>query len=106
MIYIVMCAFIALDVITGLLKAFRDGFKSRCMRDGLVHKTTEIIIVVLARLIDFASNYLDLGFDIKLTTAVIIYIIVMEISSILENVKCLNPQLFENVKGVFKNENK
>lgn len=104
--YIILLCFIAIDILTGILKGYKTKFKSAIMRDGLIHKATEIIIVALAKLIDVASCYMDMGFTFKLVTPCIIYICIMETHSILENIQQVNPQLIETIKGLFKNENK
>jgi hypothetical protein len=44
-------------------------------------------------MIDFSQEYLDLGFTLPVATAICGYIILMEISSIIENACEINPDL-------------
>ena len=92
MIYIITGAFILLDFVTGVIKAFKKKeFTSSLMRQGLFHKAGSIVVIVFAGLVDFAQGYMDLGISIPLTTTVCVYITLMEIGSIIENVCIINP---------------
>lgn len=89
-----MFAFIALDFITGLFKALAtQTFTSSKMRTGLFRKVGLILCVILGVLVDFAQGYLDLGITVPVSAAICAYICIMEISSILENVCAINPNL-------------
>jgi len=49
MVYLVTAGFIALDMLTGIVKAFKEkNFTSSVMREGLFHKCGSIITVVFA----------------------------------------------------------
>lgn len=73
-------ALIILDVLTGLVIAWRDGdFKSAIMRAGLSKKFGELIYIVVGILTKFA-----LGTELILYFTVG-YICLMELSSLLEN---------------------
>lgn len=94
MIYILTGAFIILDFITGVIKAFKKKeFTSTLMREGLFHKVGSIVVIVFAGLVDYAQGYMDLGISIPLTTTVCVYITLMEIGSIIENVCIINPSI-------------
>lgn len=94
MVYVVTGAFILLDMITGVVKAFKEkNFTSSVMREGLFHKGGSIITIVFASLVDFASRYVDLGVTTSLAPIVCTYIILMEVGSIIENVGKINPQI-------------
>lgn len=94
MTYLFTGFFILLDLVTGLIKAFKEKtYTSSIMREGLYHKAGAIIIVVLATLIDEANVYMDLGFTFPLAVPACAYISIMEIGSIIENVGEINPQL-------------
>ncbi|MDO5805466.1 MAG: phage holin family protein [Eubacteriales bacterium] len=94
MIYAITCAFIVLDFITGLVKAFsRGGFKSSVMRQGLFHKVGELLCVALGILIQYAEGYLDLGINLPVAAAICTYIVLMEIGSAIENIGAINPDL-------------
>ena len=70
------------DIFTGYLQALiNKNVNSSKMREGLIHKMLLIIAMSLSFVISFAFNisYISIG--------VCIYICLMEISSILENIK-------------------
>ena len=94
-IVILVVAFICLDIITGLLKAvYEKNLESECIRKGLIHKLGEIIAVAVAFLIEYSQTViLSINFDIPIVKGVCIYIILMEILSVLENICVINPQL-------------
>ena len=104
--------FIVIDMISGVVKAFKNkNFKSNVMRRGLFHKSAFVIIIALAMLCDYAQSFIDLGFNVPLTKAVCIYIVICEIGSVLENLKSINPELitkkvtqYFNVSEENKNE--
>ena len=94
MIYAITCAFIVLDFITGLVKAFSSGgFKSSVMRQGLFHKVGELLCVALGILIQYAEGFLDLGINLPVAAAICTYIVLMEIGSAIENIGAINPDL-------------
>lgn len=93
-IYVIAAAFIAIDFVTGLIKAVaKNTFKSSIMRQGLYHKISELLCMCMGILIDFAQGYLDLGINVPVGTAVCCYIVLMEIGSALENLCAINPEL-------------
>lgn len=70
------------DIITGYIQAIiNKNLDSQKMRTGLLHKVLIIIIIILSFIIQYA-------FSIKYVSSVVcIYVFVMEIVSILENLK-------------------
>ena len=94
-IVILVVAFICLDIITGLLKAvYEKNLESECIRKGLIHKIGEILAVAVAFLIEYSQTViLSINFDIPIVKGVCIYIILMEILSVLENICVINPQM-------------
>lgn len=90
-----VCILIVLDVITGFVgAAVTHQISSKKMREGALHKFTELILVALATIIDGA---LLGGFDVLGGDPVLLvtcgYISVMEVSSILELVAKYNPDI-------------
>lgn len=90
-----VCILIVLDVITGFVgAAVTHQISSQKMREGALHKFTELVLVVLATIIDGA---LMGGFDVLGGDPVLLvtcgYIAVMEVSSILELVAKYNPDI-------------
>lgn len=97
MIYLITGAFILLDFISGLVKAFTlKDFNSSVMRQGLFHKVGSILVVVFGALVDYAQGYIDLGVSIPVATTICVYICLMEIGSIIENVCKINPRIIPN----------
>lgn len=97
--YLVVFGFICFDVLTGVLKAFYNGVvNSSCLRRGLIHKFTELLTLVGCGLIEYTANYYEIGNIPDLVSAFAIYICVMELISIIENLSEINPIL----SGFFK----
>ena len=92
--------FIILDVLSGILAAAVAGnISSTVMRTGIYRKLALVLILVVASLVDLAELYLPLGFDTPVYMAAVVYIILMELASILENIESINPSLAGN--GIF-----
>lgn len=97
--------FILLDIITGLLAALLSNtFDSSKMRMGLFHKIGSCLTLVFGYAVDYAETILDLGINIPILEGVATYIILMEISSLIENICLLNPDLSK--LSVFKHFSK
>lgn len=90
--------FMAFDVVCGLVGALvRHEYKSGVMREGLGHKAMIILVVLLAFLVQgFTSHVADLGFDIPLIVPVCVYVVLMEVGSVLETVKQTVPDLADS----------
>lgn len=73
--------FIGLDILTGLIYAWRDKcFSSSKMRDGLAKKIGEIVIIVIGEVLSFG-----MGLPKYIMNGIIFYIALMEFMSIIEN---------------------
>lgn len=97
--YILVLLFILGDIVTGVIKAlYNEGLNSTVLRKGLYHKLAEIITLVGAGFIDYTANYIELGFATHVYKYVAVYICLMEIVSIIENLSEINPSL----KALFK----
>ena len=86
---------IAMDYISGIAAAASRGdLQSSKMREGLWHKLGEVGAILLAYLVAEEGHYIGLPYQIDLLIpAVIIWLSVMEITSILENLTLLNHDL-------------
>ena len=74
--------FMLADIISGLIQAILNkDLDSRIMREGLLRKGLLILILVLAFVVEHAFNV------IFISKAVSIYIIIMEVISIGENIQ-------------------
>ena len=106
---VITVGFIVLDLISGLLQSFKNqAYTSSLMREGLYHKIGSLLVIILGYVIDYAQQFLDLGYNIPCASGICIYICLMEVGSIIENVTMLNPQIvptelskyFQKVKNV------
>lgn len=97
------------DVVSGFVgAAVRGDISSTKMREGIGHKAMLILLVVLAIFVQaFTLHIGDMGWTVPLITPVCVYIIVMEVASVVENVIQAYPalrdtplvKLFERVTG-------
>lgn len=90
----IVCTFVVLDLVTGVMQAVANKtLDSSKMRAGLWHKCGFIITVILAALVEWSMQFIDLGFTLPLFVPVCVFIILAEIVSIFENVCKLSPEL-------------
>ena len=96
-LFIFTLLFIMFDVVTGYAQAIANkNIQSEKMRKGFWHKLAIILALVLAGAIDVLMGtgvVLDTGISAPIFEAACVYVIVMELSSILENIKKMNPEL-------------
>ena len=86
--------FTSLDYITGVIKAVMHGnLSSTKMREGLGHKFAYLCTFFIAWFIDFEMGHIDIGFHTTLTPLVTVGIVLIELSSIIENIGKINPEL-------------
>ena len=91
---IITCIFILFDIITGFIKAWsQKNIDSVVLRQGLMHKLSEIVAIAFGFLCEYATSYIDIGVSLPLSGGICTYIIIMEIISILENIIIINPEL-------------
>lgn len=82
------------DYITGIIGAIMCGnLSSTKMRKGLGHKFAYLCTFFIAWFIDFEMRHIDIGFHSALTPIVTVSIVFIELSSIIENIGKINPQL-------------
>ena len=98
-----VCAFILADILTGLIKAFSsEGYASSVMRKGLWHKLSEIVSVLFCILCDQTLPTLNIILPFRLVDGVVIYIVLMEIGSVVENIGIINPEIGKYLSGIFE----
>lgn len=86
--------FSGLDYVTGVVGAIMHGnLSSSKMREGLGHKFAYVVTFFLAWFIDFEMHHIDLGFSVALTPLVTACIVLIELSSIIENIGEINPEI-------------
>lgn len=95
---IVVLIFMALDVVMGVARSFfLNEFSTTKMREGLCHKATLIVILLLAWLCDTAMIHVpELGLQQCILFAAELIIFFMELSSIFESLVKINPDLADN----------
>lgn len=94
MYLIIVLGFMVFDVVTGLIKAGYNGnYNSAIMRQGGFHKSMEVMAMAVAYFVEYAVVYVNIGVNIPAVPAVTVYICIMELISILENICAVNPQM-------------
>lgn len=94
MYLIIGLGFIAFDVVTGLIKVGYNGnYSSAIMRQGGFHKSMEVMAMAVAYFVEYAIAYVNIGVNVPAVPAVTVYICIMELISILENICAVNPQM-------------
>lgn len=99
--------FITTDYITGVIKAIIQGnLSSKRMREGLGHKLAYLTLALTAWFIDTLDMHLSLGFPVNIFTCTATGICLIELTSIIENITAINPEL-ENAPfmGIFAQNN-
>ena len=83
------------DIVSGFVGAVvRGDVSSTKMREGIGHKAMLVLLVVLAIFVQtFTLHIGDMGWTVPLITPVCVYIIVMEVASVTENVVDAYPAL-------------
>lgn len=96
-IFIIIAMGIFLDIVTGITQAFyHKTLDSKILRNGMFHKLSYVFAIVLALFLEYACQYLDLGFEPTIFIPLAVYITITEMVSILENITRLNPELAES----------
>ena len=91
---IAVAFFIIMDYITGVVKAIMaDNLSSRKMREGLGHKFAYLLLVFVAYAIDTFNTHTQLGLPVDVFACVVGGICLIELTSILENITAINPEL-------------
>ena len=92
-------AMMAIDIVTGVINAWKQkDFQSTKMRAGLAKKAGELLIIVVGVLFTYGLGVPD--YIIKFIS---LYIIVMELMSIIENIDKLGVPLPKAIKDVINN---
>lgn len=113
-IAVITCIFIVFDIITGFVKAWsQKNIDSTVLRQGLLHKLSEIVAIVFGFICEYGLRYVDIGVSLPMVTGICTYIIIMEIISIIENIVIINPDLknlfsgyLDKLKDIEKREDK
>lgn len=102
-VYICLLALVLIDYATGIVGAVvQNKFSSSVMREGLLHKMAYVVCFVIGFIVNYMCNYIDLGYiyGASILSLISIWIAITEVSSILENICEINPELKDS--AVFK----
>lgn len=100
---VIVFAFIVADIATGLIKAIAThSYSSSIMREGLFHKLGEVVCMIFGVLCDYALPLIGIKIPLSIAQSVSIYIIIMEIGSVVENIGVLNPDLAKYLGKIFE----
>lgn len=91
----VALAMMCVDVVSGFAKAVALGeVSSTKMREGLMHKAVLVLMIAVAVIMQAATLHIgDMGWCFPLIVPACVYIIVMELASVMENACQANPGL-------------
>lgn len=93
-ILIVPMVMMAFDYLTGIMKAWHNhDIQSSKLRDGLNRKFGECIVITISLFLQYS-----IGLPKEITTFVSIYIIVMELISIIENLDAIGVKVPKFIK--------
>lgn len=97
LITIVVFAFILFDVLIGVTNAYlKHELSSSKMREGLQHKIGEVFLMLLADGCYYSilvPPFDSIGVPANVVNVVAVFLVVMELMSIIENICKLNPDL-------------
>lgn len=100
-------SFMLMDVLTGFIGSIiTHTFSSSKMREGLGHKALLLCIIAMAVMLEIGGEHIEgLGFTAVTVPVVCVYIVVMEVGSVLENVCTAYPELRDTqLFMLFKNK--
>ena len=99
---------VLIDYVTGVVNAIMRGeLSSEKMRKGLGHKFAYLAIICVALIVEYGSDYIDLGIEPPVFIPVCVGICLIEITSIMENCVKINPELSgSNILNIFNIERK
>lgn len=99
---------VLIDYVTGVVNAIMHGeLSSEKMRQGLGHKFTYLAIICVALIVEYGSDYIDLGIELPVFIPVCAGICLIEITSIMENCVKINPELNNsNILNMFNTNRK
>lgn len=98
----VVLLFIFFDIITGLIKSLSTrSYQSSVMRQGLFHKLGEIICFIFGVVCDIFLPYLGVKIPVSIAQSICVYVIIMEIGSVIENIGEITPDLAKYLHKIF-----
>lgn len=97
-----------IDYVTGVVNAIMHGeLSSEKMRQGLGHKFAYLAVICVALIVEYGSDYINLGIELPVFLPVCTGICLIEITSIMENCVKVNPELSgSNILDIFSIDEK
>lgn len=94
---------VLIDYVTGVVNAIMHGeLSSEKMRQGLGHKFAYLAIICVALIVEYGSDYINLGIELPIFIPVCAGVCLIEITSIMENCVKINPKLSDsNILNIF-----
>lgn len=99
---------VLIDYITGVANAIIHGeLSSERMRQGLGHKFAYFAVIGVALIVEYGSDYINLGIELPVFVPACVSICLIEITSIMENCIKINPELKDsNLLNIFNIDRK
>ena len=99
----IVLIFISFDILFGLLQVLtKQTFQSSVMRQGLFHKLGEILCYLFGVVCDATLPMINILVPFSLASAITIYIVIMEVGSILENLSKISPVMAKYLGFIFE----
>lgn len=94
---------VLIDYVTGVVNAIMHGkLSSEEMRKGLGHKFAYLAVISVSLIVEYGSDYINLGIELPIFLPVCAGICLIEITSIMENCVKINPKLSDsNILNIF-----
>lgn len=94
---------VLIDYITGVVNAIMQSeLSSKRMREGLGHKFAYLAVICVALIVEYGSDYINLGIELPVFIPVCVGICLIETTSIMENCAKINPELSNsNILNIF-----
>ena len=99
---------VLIDYVTGVVNAvMHSELSSERMRQGLGRKFAYLAIICVALIVEYGSDYINLGIELPIFIPVCTGVCLIEITSIVENCAKINPELGNsNILNIFKIDKK
>lgn len=91
---ILACIMMCADILVGFIGAvIQHNISSLKMREGILHKVLMLILIFLCLIIEISTSHMfKLPYDIPTCEVICSYVIVMELTSIIENISIAYPE--------------
>lgn len=102
-VVVIVFLLVLIDYVTGVVNAIMHGeLSSERMRQGLGHKFAYLAVICVALIVEYGSDYIDLGIELPVFIPVCVGICLIEITSTMENCVKINPELSgSNILNIF-----